>query len=77
MTMGGPARRTECDHEVDQDDEGLGPEDRMSTTNHDVHEGVQRSECHYYLRFDNCSVRFCEVHQGRLKQVGVCLQMLC
>ena len=38
-TVRGPARRTECDHEVDEDDEGPGPEDRMSTTNHDVHEG--------------------------------------
>ena len=39
MTMRGPARRTECDHEVDENDEGPGPEDRMSTANHDVHEG--------------------------------------
>ena len=39
MTMRGPARRAECDHEVDEDDEGPGPKDRISTTNHDVHEG--------------------------------------
>ena len=38
--------------------------------------GAQRSECHYYVRFDNCSDRFCEVQQERLKQVGVYLQML-
>ena len=39
MTMRGPARRTECGHEVDEFDERPGSEDRKSIMNHAVHEG--------------------------------------